>query len=71
MVRELADYDVTRAAGVLRWPLREALISYRVLMVNAARAAWRHDTAVWASIAPHSTKKSEPPAVPPILRELQ
>lgn len=71
MVRELAGYDVERAQSVLRWPLREALIAYRTRLMDSARASWRHETAVWAAIAPHSSKKSEPPAVPPILRELQ
>jgi hypothetical protein len=68
MVRELANYRPPDYAGVLRWPLREALISYRVKMAEAARVQFRHDVAVWAQIAVHSSKKSEPPKVPKILR---
>jgi hypothetical protein len=70
MVRELAQYQPDRIEGVLRWPLREALIGYREKMISAARAAYRHELALWASIAPHSAKKSEPPKPPAILREL-
>jgi hypothetical protein len=70
MVRELADYRVQDFAAVMRWPMREALISYRAKMMQSARAAYRHELSVWASIAPHSGKKSEPPQPPPILREI-
>jgi hypothetical protein len=70
MVRELADYRVEGFAAVLRWPMREALISYRAKMMQSARDQYRHELAVWASIAPHSVKKSEPPKPPAILREV-
>jgi hypothetical protein len=70
MVRELAHYRVQDFAAVLRWPMREALISYRAMMMQSAREAYRHELAVWASIAPHSTKKSDPPKPPAILREV-
>jgi hypothetical protein len=70
MVRELAEYRVEDFAAVLRWPMREALISYRAKMMQSAREAYRHDLAVWASIAPHSSKKSDPPQPPAILREV-
>jgi hypothetical protein len=70
MVRELADYRVEGFAAVLRWPMREALISYRAKMMQSARDAYRHELAVWAAIAPHSSKKSEPPKPPAILREV-
>lgn len=68
MVRELAHYELAAYAVVLTWPIREALIAYRALMVEAAREQYRHDMSVWASIAPHSGKKSEPPQPPSILR---
>jgi hypothetical protein len=70
MVRELAEYQPDRIAEVLRWPLREACIGYREKMLSAARATYRHELSLWASIAPHSGKKSEPPKPPPILREI-
>jgi hypothetical protein len=70
MIRELARHDVPAYAGVLCWPMREALIAYRALMMDAARGAYRHELTVWAAIAPHSSKKSDPPQPPPILREV-
>jgi hypothetical protein len=70
MVRELADYQPDRIAGVLRWPLREALISYRERMLASARAAYNHELSLWAAVAPHSPKKSSPPKPPAILREI-
>lgn len=71
MVRELAHYRLEEIPRVLRWPMREALISYRSLMIEAARAAYRHELQVWAAIAPHGKKKSEPPQPPPIIREVE
>ena len=71
MVRELAHYRVDAILGVLRWPIREALIAYREKMIAAARASYQHELGIWASIAPHSSKKSEPPKPPAILREVQ
>ena len=70
MVRELARYEVERIPRVLRYPMREALIAYRARMMDVAREQYRHDLAVWAAIAPHSSKKSDPPKPPPILREV-
>jgi hypothetical protein len=70
MVRELADYQPDRIAEVLRWPLREACLGYRERMFAAARASYKHELSLWASIAPHSSKKSEPPQPPAILREV-
>jgi len=68
MVRELAAYQPDRVRRVLRWPLREALLAYVDLMKSDAITAHRHAELVWACIAPHSTKKVEPPKKPPILR---
>jgi hypothetical protein len=70
MVRELADHRVDGFAAVLRWPMREALISYRAKMMQSARDQYRHELSVWAAIAPHSGKKSEPPKPPAILTEV-
>jgi len=38
---ELADYRVDDFAAVTRWPMREALISYRARMMQSAREAYR------------------------------
>lgn len=71
MVRELADYRPDAAASVLHWPIREALIAYRVRVRAVALHDYERDLAIWAAIAPHSGKKSDPPRPPPILRELE
>ena len=67
MIRELGAYQVDRYDGVFRWPMREALIAYRAIKKDAAREQYRHDVAVWAQIAVHSPKKSDPPKPPKIL----
>jgi hypothetical protein len=66
-VREVCSYDPVRAVGVLRWPLRELMLAYVHRVKQSALADYRHETLVWASIAPHSTKKIEPPKRPHIL----
>jgi len=70
MVRELADYRPEGVPAVLRWPIREALIAYRVRVRASALHDYERDLAIWAAIAPHSGKKSDPPRPPPILREI-
>jgi hypothetical protein len=70
MVRELADYQPDRIEAVLRWPLREALISYREKMLASARRAYQHELQMWSAIAPHSSKRIEAPKPPAILREI-
>ena len=70
MVRELAEYQPDRIEAVMRWPLREALISYREKMIASARRAYQHELTLWSAIAPHSAKRMDPPAVPAILREV-
>jgi hypothetical protein len=68
MIREVAGFDPARAQQVLDWPLRETLLSYVQVMKAAAAVQYRHDVAVWASLAPHAKKQSKPPRVPLILR---
>jgi hypothetical protein len=70
MVRELAEYHPDRLEAILRWPMREALISYRERMLAAARAAYKHELTLWSAIAPHSSKKMDAPKPPAILREV-
>jgi hypothetical protein len=67
MIREVAEFKPDRYETVFHWPMREALIAYRVKMVAAARDSYRHELLIWSSIAPHSTKKVDPPRPPKIL----
>jgi hypothetical protein len=68
MVRELAGFDPDRAQVILRWPLREACLCYVERLKREAMIEYRHQAMLWASIAPHSTKKTDPPRLPTILR---
>ena len=68
MVRELANHDPTRIAGVLRWPLREALLAYVQRLRVQALAEWRHAELCYVAVAPHSTKPGNPPKEPRVLR---
>lgn len=68
-MRQLAGYDVERAQRIIKWPLREALLSYVNYMREQAALNYRIDTIVWAVLAPYSEKGSnKPPRVPDILR---
>jgi hypothetical protein len=54
---------------VARWPLREALLAYVARMKEEAIVSHRHETLVWAFLAPYQKKSSKPPPVPRILRK--
>jgi hypothetical protein len=69
MVRELADFDPRRMREVARWGLRDALIAFVHRIREQARVQYRHDLLVWASTAPHSAKKIEPPKPPRLLKD--
>jgi hypothetical protein len=68
MVRELADWDPARAACVVRWPLREALLGYVAILRAEALKAYRFETLLWAMLAPHAKKKTSPPKIPDLLK---
>lgn len=68
VVRELAGGDYNQAAIVSRWPLREALMAYLERCKRAAMETYRMEFLAWASMAPHSAKKIEPPEIPDILK---
>jgi hypothetical protein len=68
LVRELAGGDYEKAIAITRWPIREALMGYLLHLQRAALDHYRMEFLAWASMAPHSTKKIEPPALPEILK---
>lgn len=70
LVQEIADGDFDRAARILRWPLRSALLCYRRRMKTLAVADLRHRWLLWAVTAPHFAKGKQPnpPEIPEILR---
>ena len=68
MVRELAGWDPEQARTIIRWPLREALLSYVARLKDEAIKAFRFESLMWAILAPHAKKKSDPPKLPTILK---
>ena len=68
MVRELAGWDPERAKTVIRWPLREALLAYVARLQKQAWESYRFESLIWAVLAPHAKKKTDPPKLPQILK---
>lgn len=69
LVRELAGHDVSRYAGVLRWPVGEALAAFEHQMRQEALRRWEMDTLLWAVLAQSGrAKKKTPPEPPAILK---
>jgi hypothetical protein len=68
MVRELAGWDPGRAKTIIRWPLREALLSYVSQLQKQAWRLYRFDSLIWAVLAPHAKKRTDPPKLPQILK---
>jgi len=68
MVRELACWDPERAKTVIRWPLREAFLAYVARLKEEALKAFRFELLMWAALAPHAKKKTDPPKLPAVLK---
>lgn len=64
----MADWNPVHAREVVRWPLREALLSYLARLKREAMENHRTELIVWAVLAPYSKKKTDPPRMPDILR---
>jgi hypothetical protein len=68
VVRGLANYDPTRYAEVLRFPLTEALNCYEQQLRGDARRDHEYMVLIWAVLNSHGMgKKSKPPNLPAIL----
>jgi len=68
LVRELAGGDYDKTKVVSRWPIREALMAYLHQLKRDAMESYRMEFLAWASMAPHSANKVEPPPLPEILK---
>jgi len=64
----VARGDADRIRLVMAWPLRDLFLAYVECLKAAARRMYEVDVLVWSSLAPHQRKKTDPPAVPRILR---
>jgi hypothetical protein len=68
LIRELAGFDPARFDAVMEWPLREMFLAYIDRLKDEALKRYQFDVSVWAALAPHKKKQTQPPDVPAILR---
>ncbi len=68
MIRAVAEFDLERSRDVMDWPLRELMLAYVERMKEAALRTYETDLLVWSALAPHQRRKTDPPAIPRILR---
>lgn len=69
MVRAVAGYDYDRAQAVLRWPMREALVSFSRVLRETAAESWHRSYVRWALTAPYQKKPRKAPPIPSILEQ--
>jgi hypothetical protein len=50
------------------WPLRELMLAYIECMRASALRRYETELLVWSALAPHQRRKTEPPAIPKVLR---
>ena|GEM_PF-5261275 len=67
-MREVAGHEWDRVQQVWDWPLREIMLAYVECMKVSALRSYETQLKVWSSLAPYQKRKSEPPAIPRILR---
>jgi hypothetical protein len=68
LIREVAHHDLDRIHAVQDWPLRDLLLAYIECMRVAALRAYETELLVWSALAPHQRRKTDPPAIPRVLR---
>ena len=68
MIREVAGHDPARFEEVMQWPLRELFLAYVARLRKLAREGYQVELLVWAVLAPYQKDKTNPPALPAILR---
>ena len=68
LIRQVAAGDADRLRLVMAWPLRDIMLAYVECMKAAAQRGYEIEMLVWSSLAPHQRKKTDPPAIPRILR---
>lgn len=53
---------------MLDWPLRDIMLAYVERMRDSAWRSYQLDLLVWSALAPHQRRKTDPPAVPKVLK---
>lgn len=67
----MAGHDQGRAETIAQqWSVNELLHAYLDQVRRDAVEEHRNALVVWASLAPHLKKKTPPPAIPAILKDL-
>jgi hypothetical protein len=59
---------VARMATVFEWALRDIFLAYLEVLRESARRNYEQEVLVWAALAPHQRRKTDPPSLPRILR---
>lgn len=68
-LRVLAGYNPDILQKQLRWHLRDFLLAYEHQVKQAALLEYRHQTSVYAAVAPYAKKGTlKPPKVPRVLK---
>jgi hypothetical protein len=50
------------------WPLRDLMLAYIESMRVSALRSYEVELLVWSALAPHQRRKTDPPALPRVLR---
>jgi hypothetical protein len=53
---------------VVDWPLRDLMLAYVECMRMSALRTYETELLVWSALAPHQRRKTDPPAIPRVLR---
>ena len=71
-MRELAGWDVSQYPRIVRWPIREALLSYEQKLKREAREDYQQELLQFSAQAAWMTKQERErshPKLPPILKD--
>jgi len=53
---------------VFDWPLREVMLGYIERLKVQALRSYEIELLVWSALAPHQRRKTDPPALPRVLK---
>ena len=67
-MREVGGQQWDRILEVWDWPIREVMLAYIERMKLSALRSYETQLLVWSALAPHQKKRSDPPAIPKLLR---
>lgn len=68
LIRVVAHEDPGRIREAWDWPLRDLFLAYLECMRVTAWRNYELELLVWSALVPHQRRKTDPPAIPKILR---